>query len=140
MIIYEVNIRVVETVAEEYEEWLNGHVRTILELEGFRSAEWFIVEQDKETQDLEEAVRQAVRLDESVPTEIREAAASSIPTRMYCIQYRLRDRESLTAYLDGHAEAMRQDGIERFGAQFAATRRIMSLYKKFTKTRDVPRN
>ncbi len=129
MTIYEVNVRVLTEIADEYEIWLNDHIEEILLIDGFESAEWFVVEEDKETKDLEEAVRQAVRLDESVPAEIREAAASPVETRLYSIQYRLRDRASLDHYFNFHAERLRQEGIERFGTKFAATRRVMKLYR-----------
>jgi hypothetical protein len=41
------------------------------------------------------------------------------------VQYELRDRESLDAYLRDHAAAMRQDGVDRFGPRFRASRRIL---------------
>ena len=133
MIVYEVNIRVINEVAEEYTAWLEHHIREMLEFDGFIAAEWFEVEEDQETRDLEKAVRQAVRLDESVPVEIREAASMSVETRLYTVHYRLRDRESLDRYFDIHAEGMRREGTERFGDSFAATRRVMRTVHAFTK-------
>ena len=41
------------------------------------------------------------------------------------VQYELRDRESLDAYLRDHATTMRQQGIDRFGQRFRASRRIL---------------
>ncbi|MCB0713972.1 MAG: DUF4286 family protein [Ignavibacteriae bacterium] len=134
MTIYEVNIRALKEIADSYETWLSTHINEIIQLDGFISAEWSLVEEDQETKDLEEAVRQAVRLDESVPHEIREAAAAPVETKLYCIQYRLRDRESLENYFTHHVESMRQDGIDRFGTKFAATRRVMKLYRIFEPT------
>ena len=129
MTIYEVNVRVLSEIAEEYERWLDNHIREIIQIDGFVTAEWSLVEEDKEAKDLEEAVRQAVRLDESVPADIREAVSSPVETRHYCIQYRLNDRESLENYFSFHAEKLRQDGIDRFGSKFAASRRVMKLYR-----------
>lgn len=131
MTIYEVNIRVLSESFEEYAEWLDGHIREMLELDGFIAANWLEVEEDEEAKELEEAVRQAVRLDESVPAELREAAATPVNTRLLTIQYRLRDRESLDRYFADHAQRMRQDGKERFGDMFAATRRIMHLVNRY---------
>ena len=129
MTIYEVNLRVLNEIAEEFEAWLDQHIKDILKIDGFASAEWFEVEEDKEAKQIEEAVRQAVRLDESVPVDIREAAAAPVETKHYSIQYRLLDRDSLDNYFTYHAEELRQDGLDRFGSKFAATRRIMKLYR-----------
>ena len=41
------------------------------------------------------------------------------------VQYELRDREALDAYLRDHAARMRQHGIDRFGERFRASRRIL---------------
>ena len=131
MTIYEVNVRVLKEIADDYEKWLDEHIKQILQIGGFLSAEWFVVEEDKETKELEEAVRQAVRLDESVPPEIREAAASPVRTCLYTIQYRLLNRDILDHYLTYHAEEMRQEGQELFGAKFAATRRVMKSYRLY---------
>lgn len=134
MTIYEVNIRILAEAADEYAEWLDDHIRQILKIEGFVSAEWFEVEEDQEVRALEQAVRQAVRLDESVPVELREAAAMPIETRLFTVHYRLRDRQSLEHYLEFHAPAMRRDGVERFGDKFSATRRVMQVHKTFNAT------
>lgn len=131
MTIYEVNIRVLPDRAEEYAEWLDDHIRTILEIDGFVSAEWFEVEEDQEARALEQAVRQAVRLDESIPIELREAASVSVETRLFAVHYRLRDRQSLENYFTFHAQEMRRDGQERFGDSFSASRRIMQTYRTF---------
>ena len=133
MIIYEVNIRILAEAAEDYAVWLDDHIRQILEIDGFVSAEWFEVEEDQETRELEQAVRQAVRLDESIPAELREAAAVSVETSLFTVQYRLQDRYSLERYLMLHADRMRRDATERFGDKFAATRRVMRTRKVFNK-------
>jgi hypothetical protein len=41
------------------------------------------------------------------------------------VQYELRDREALDAYLRDHAARMRRHGIDRFGERFRASRRIL---------------
>ena len=130
-VLYEVNIRVLEEIADEYESWLDDHIQELLRIDGFESADWFVIEEDTEAQKIEDALRQAVRLDESIPVEIREAAANPVRTRLFCVQYRLRDAEAFDHYLRYHAEQMRRQGIERFGSKFAATRRLMTLRESY---------
>ena len=130
-LLYEVNIRVLEEIAEAYESWLDDHIRELLAIDGFEAADWFEIEEDTEAQKIEEALRQAVRLDESIPVEIREAASNPVRTRLYCVQYRLRDADAFENYVRNHADRMRQQGIDRFGSKFAATRRIMTLRESY---------
>lgn len=39
--------------------------------------------------------------------------------------YRLRDRAAMNAYLEGPSQAMRADGVKRFGEKISARRRIL---------------
>ena len=96
MTIYEVNLVVDAEIADDYAAWLGLHVKEILELDGFLSAEWFEVEAEDEGH------------------------------VHWCIQYRLKDRTVLETYFIEHAERMRGDGLERFGGRFTAERRILS--------------
>jgi len=96
MTIYEVNLTVDAEIADDYAAWLGPHVKEILELDGFLSAEWFEVEIDEEDR-------------------IR-----------WCVQYRVKDRTALEAYFVEHAERMRGDGLERFAGRFTVERRILS--------------
>ena len=41
MIVYEVNLVVKREIADDYADWLEDHIREILALPGFESAEWF---------------------------------------------------------------------------------------------------
>ncbi len=43
-----------------------------------------------------------------------------------CIHYQTKDMQSLQNYFDHHATAMRQEGIDLFGNQFSATRRVLT--------------
>ncbi|HVZ40061.1 MAG TPA: DUF4286 family protein [Candidatus Kapabacteria bacterium] len=97
MILYEVNLSVQSDVAAEYLEWLRDHVEQILRLDGFRSA-----------------------------TLLAQEGAED-GTRCFTVHYWLADRASLDAYFANHAAAMRQDGLDRFGNRFTATRRVMSV-------------
>ncbi len=98
MIIYEVNLTVDHNIADEYAEWLAEHVREMLTLPGFVSAEWL------------------------VDTHYNEEEGAD--TR-WSIQYRLGSHDDLQRYFDEHAERMRAEGLERFGDRFSATRRIL---------------
>jgi quinol monooxygenase YgiN len=44
MVIYEVNLAVQPDAAHDYAAWLDGHIREILRIDGFLSAEWFQVD------------------------------------------------------------------------------------------------
>ena len=52
------------------------------------------------------------------------------PVQLWTIHYQLSDREAYDSYIDNHAEEMRTDGLERFGGQFQANRRL--LYREST--------
>ena len=99
MIAYEVNLEVDTAVLPEYRRWLDQHMRTILALPGFISAELF---------------------------EVREPAATGGRCGL-CIQYRLRGAEDLERYLREDAPRLRADGERRFGGRFSARRRILRV-------------
>ncbi|MDX1438785.1 MAG: DUF4286 family protein [Rubricoccaceae bacterium] len=95
MILYEVNLLVDAEIADDYAAWLGPHIKEILKLNGFLSAEWFEVE-----------------------TEDKKHIH-------WCIHYRLKDRTSLETYFIEHADRMRGDGLNRFSGRFTADRRIL---------------
>lgn len=94
-VIYEVSLRIVPALAAEYDDWLRHHVADMLDLPGFLGAEILTP----------------------------EAAADGAVQRI--VQYRLRDRSALDAYLHDHAPRMRAIGARRFGDQVTAERRIL---------------
>lgn len=98
MVVYEVNLVVDTAIAEAFRAWLPEHVADLLALPGFESAEIFA-------------------LDEPVP------AAGTVGL---CVQYRLRDRAALDAYLCDQAGPMRAAAVARFGDHFRATRRVLA--------------
>ncbi len=67
-------------------------------MDGFASAEWWT--EDAESDD----------------TRVR-----------WSVQYRVRDRAALDAYLEHHAARLRGDGLTRFAGQFEASRRVLDL-------------
>ena len=101
MIVYEVNLAIDGAIAAEYRDWLARHVAQILQFPGFVAARVFDV--------LESDV-------EPLPGDGGVAL---------CVQYTLRDRASLDAYLRDHAARMRADGEARFGGRFRARRRVL---------------
>jgi len=97
VIVYEVTLWVQREVEDAFRDWLDGHVREILSLPGFRSATLF------------------ERLD----------AEDDAGTLVLCTHYRLRDQAALDDYLREHASRMRADGQARFGGRFRAERRVL---------------
>ncbi len=99
MIVYEVNLEIAAAVYAEYRSWLNKHVRELLALPGFLSAEIF---------------------------EINDPPAKPA-THNLCVQYRLEAQADLDRYLREHAPRLREEGLRRFPGQFQANRRMLSL-------------
>ena len=103
-LIYEVNLEVKDKIAPHFSDWLIQHIQEMLQFDGFNSAQWYS--------------RQ--NLDED----------NHNPVQLWTIHYQLKDRETYEQYVLNHAEAMREDGLNRFGGQFQATRRL--LYREST--------
>ena len=101
-VIYEVDLEVDNAIAADYRAWLRGHVAEMLELPGFTGARTY---------------------------EVVEPVPSAGCIRL-CVQYRLRDRDALDAYLREHAPRMRADGVARFGDRFRAQRRVLTALKR----------
>ncbi|HEX5353365.1 MAG TPA: DUF4286 family protein [Rhodanobacteraceae bacterium] len=99
MILYVVDLEMAATLRDEYMAWLNDHVREMLALPGFESAE-------------------IMSPLEPPPSEGRWTI---------CVHYRLRDRAAWQAYLSGHAQRMRQAGSDRFGDRVQASRRVLEI-------------
>lgn len=95
MVVYEVNLEFDVAIAEEYRAWLDIHIREILALPGFVSAQLHEVLDPRPT---------AGRLGLSV-------------------RYLVRDDASLDSYLREHAPRLRADGLQRFGEEGVRIRR-----------------
>lgn len=100
MIVYEVNIKVQLAHADAYREWLGDHIRELLTLPGFLSAEVFIAEASPGNIDREEIV----------------------------VAYRLESHHALIRYLAEHAPTMRARAQERFTGKFEIQRRILAPF------------
>ena len=97
MIAYEVNLDVDVDVFPAFRSWLDEHVRHMLALPGFVSA------------------------------EILECTDPPPPAgrRSLCTIYLLDSEADLQRYLREDAPRMRADGLERFPGKFTAARRIL---------------
>lgn len=95
-LVYEVRLTVDPEILRAFDHWLDEHVRAMIALPGFYDAG-------------------IIRADPAPDGRGRRL-----------VRYRLRDRAALDGYLRHHAEAMRRDGIERFGDRFSAERDIYS--------------
>lgn len=98
MIVYEVNIRVQNDVADDYRAWLGDHVRHLLTLPGFLSAEVLIAEPNVDNIGVEEIV----------------------------VGYRLESHHALLRYIAEHAPAMRARALEHFAGKFQISRRVLA--------------
>lgn len=110
MLLYEVNLTVDGDAAARYSSWLREHIREMLELDGFEAAAWY------------------ARSDHG--TTVPDTDEATGP-RNWTVQYQVRDREALQAYLDEHAEEMRRAGTQQFGDQVSADRRILEQKRLF---------
>ncbi|MFO1494047.1 MAG: DUF4286 family protein [Lysobacterales bacterium] len=98
MIVYEVSIQVREAVADEYRAWLGDHVRELLTLPGFVSAEVMVLEPETPTPEHQELV----------------------------VAYRLESHHALARYLREFAPRMRAKAHEHFAGQFSIQRRVLA--------------
>lgn len=96
-VVYEVNLEVDRAIEAEYRVWLAAHVREMLGLPGFATAEIYEVF-------------------DPAPTAGRIGLS---------VRYLLSDADALQAYLREHAPRMRAEGVARFGDGFRARRRLL---------------
>mmetsp|Transcript_38947 Transcript_38947/g.86626 ORF Transcript_38947/g.86626 Transcript_38947/m.86626 type:complete len:111 (-) Transcript_38947:803-1135(-) len=101
-VMYEINLQVDTEIRTEYLDWLKKHVQEMLQFDGFRSVEV----QEVVTGDLLDDSRQGHQT-------------------LFSVRYNLRDQTALDNYLNHHAPAMRQQGLDAFGNRFTARRRVL---------------
>ena len=102
-VVYEVNLDLDVSIADEYRTWLEAHIREILGLPGFIGA----------------------RL-----AQVDDPAAPSGRVAL-CVRYTLRDAATLDEYLRDHAPRLRAEGQVRFGGRFTAQRRVMRMLREY---------
>ena len=113
-LIYEVSLDLDPDIQSEYDAWLEDHVAEMLTIPGFLSAE-------------------ISRIDP------QEDPHEAWPRR--CVRYRVASQEVLADYLKNHAPRMRALGVEKFGDQFRARRRILrdqATYQAETSVAETP--
>jgi hypothetical protein len=102
-IIYEVNLKIENSISDEYKSWLQKHCREVISVDGFKFVEWY----------------QRDPIDEGLPAD---------PNHTYLtLFYHVENRQSLERYLKEFAPKFRQDGVNRFGNKFTAHRRILTF-------------
>jgi len=106
MIVYEVNIKVQNASADDYRAWLGDHVRELLTLPGFLSAEVLIAQPSAENTGVEEIV----------------------------VLYRLESQQALMIYLAEYAPSMRARAQEHFADKFTISRRVLSPLVEMLRT------
>lgn len=97
MCLYEVELQIEEPLVEEYRVWLGEHVADMLKIEGFVRAEIFRC------------------VDPSSPPGFQT----------FVVHYYLRNERDLKTYFKTAAPRMRDQGLQRFGSRFRATRRVL---------------
>ncbi len=98
-IIYEVNLKVAQSILAEYLDWLKGHMADMCQQRGFLSASLFLDITENNTIDNKES--------------------------SYIVQYKVATLEDLSYYFAHHAKRMRSEATERFADKFTATRRVL---------------
>eukprot|EP00128_Syssomonas_multiformis_P010670 Colp12_sorted_trinity150504_noHs@975 len=106
-VIYEVNLSVNNEVREQYQPWLEKHIAEMLELPG-------------------KLFERACMYTRYAEDEGAQAGDQTLFTVHYYTT-----RQALDFYFNTYAAAMRQDGMNRFGGKFTATRRILEEWKSY---------
>jgi hypothetical protein len=96
-VVYEVNLDLDAAIRDDYLAWLDAHIAEICALPGFTGAQRF---------------------------EVIDPAAAAGRISL-CVQYALRDKAALDAYLRDHAPRLRAEGVAKFGDRFRASRRVL---------------
>ena len=99
-VVYEVNLAIDESIAEDFDAWLIEHIEEMLAVAGFVSASVY----------------------RGQPPPGAEAEAGYV---YRSVQYNVTNRVALENYFRDEAASMRQQGIDRFGDKFTASRRIL---------------
>jgi hypothetical protein len=100
MIIYNVTIKVANTIVQKWLEWMkNIHLNDMMATGKFLAYRMCSLEQVTDDDD----------------------------SQTFVVQYECENIEAYNAYIADHSEAMRQDGMNRFGNQFVAFRTIMEV-------------
>lgn len=102
MIIYEVNLKILPHLFEEFLIWLKEHIKKMLKFEGFKNA-LFLEEISSKNDELK--------------------------FKYITIQYHLDSLDNLNNYLNNHSKKMREDGLKKFPTGFSTSRRLFKIKK-----------
>lgn len=108
--IYEVNLKIPIEIKTSYNNWLADHISEMRNFDGFLDVVIFQKEQTSFESYYE-----------------------------LCVQYHLKNRQTLCDYEQNHAERMRGEGLNLWGTQVQATRRILLPYNLVDQRNDNPR-
>lgn len=100
MVIYEVNLSIQRSIAQDYQLWLKKHIAEMLKIKGFKKACVF---------------RRNPKYENSTNDE----------NILLTVHYRIDHRENLERYFFNEAKVMRQEARDLFGNKFSATRRVL---------------
>ncbi len=103
-IIYEVNLKILANVYEEFYTWLMQHIEDVIALPGFISADCY-KEMNNEEHDIV----------------------------CLTIKYTLDSLKALNHYLEHDAPLLREETKKRFPAKFTASRRIFECFRRVEK-------
>ncbi|KAF2072517.1 hypothetical protein CYY_006160 [Polysphondylium violaceum] len=111
-LIYEVSVQVDKKIVVEWEKWIVEHINQIVSLDnGTLFSKGHLC-----------------KLDQSFDSA-NETDCSHIG---FVIHYYSNSKQCLNTYFDKHAPLLRKDGLDRFGDQFKATRRVFVIEKEIT--------
>ena len=95
MIIYEVNLSISNNILDKFKKWLKNHIKSMLTFSGFEKSYIYNISSDDKNKTL------------------------------LCIHYYVDSLDSLEGYFINYSEEMRKEGLDVFGSQFEASRRIL---------------
>jgi len=105
MYIYNVTLNIDSTIHAEWLVWIEKHIEEVLNTGKFVSAKF---------------------------TEV--LVEDDVGAKTYSIQYTANTREDIDKYYEENAEALRVDGIKKFGDKMLAFRTELRLVKEFYAT------
>lgn len=107
--VYEVNLEIDASRAEEFHRWLVPHIQEMLTFPGFVRASWYERNPKEENNDGDVV--------------------------LWTILYQLENDSFYERYVLEQAPRMRQEGLELFGGSFRASRRLLRQYEPFYSTK-----
>lgn len=114
MLIYEVNLKVSNVVINEYYLWLKEHLKDMLEIPGFQSANVF------------EADTASTYLGNTANENSKDHSNITV-------QFTVDTKDNLDKYFTVWSKKMRKDTHDKFGKYLSINRRILKVKYNLTK-------